>query len=137
MERHWKKVGKHVARTAVWVIFLSCCPLGWAQDGGPPVFPEGSASIIQSQTWQIAGSDPTVLRGQAKAVVQKIGEVVLVKEAEGLLVVSLPTGKLAALRQALDELGGTMQTVAEQEEAAPGAPTTLLRMTFSQSASAS
>ena len=134
MQRHWKKCGKHVAQTAVWVIFLGCCPLAWAQDGGPSVFPEGSASIIQTRTWQIAGSDPTALLEQAKAVVEKIGEAVLVKEAEGLLIVSLPTEKLTELRQALAELG-TMQTA--QKEEAPGAPTTLLRMTFSQPSSAS
>ena len=80
------------------------------------------------------GSDPTALRGQAKAVVEEIGQAVLVKEDEGLLIVSLPTEKLAGLRQELAKLG-TMQTTAE--EVAPSAPTTLLRMTFSQPSSAS
>lgn len=134
MERQWKRVGKCIAATAVWVMFLGFCPLVWAQDGGPSAFPEGSASIIQARTWQIAGSDPTALQGQAKAAVEKIGQAVLVKEKEGLLVVSLPTDKLAELRQALAKLG-TMPATAE--EAAPSAPTTLLRMTFSHPPAAS
>ena len=134
MYRHWKKVGKPVARIAVWAIFLSCSPLAWAQDGGPSAFPEGSASIIQTRTWQIAGSDPPALLEQTKAAVGEIGKAVLVKEAEGLLIVSLPTEKLAELRQALDKFG-TMLTTAEEE--APGAPTTLLRMTFTQPSAAS
>ncbi len=134
MERHGKRLGKCLAGTAVWVIVLGCCPLAWAQDGASSALPEGSSSIIQTRTWQIVGSDPTALRGQAKAVVEEIGKAVLVKEDEGLLIVSLPTEKLAGLRQELAKLG-TMQTTAE--EAAPSAPTTLLRMTFSQPSSAS
>jgi len=139
MHRNWKTVRKHVARTAVWVIFLflGCGPLAWAQDGGPSAFPEGSASIIQTRTWQIAGSDPTALLGQAKAAVEKMSEAVLVKEAEGLLIVSLPTEKLAELRQALAKLGQPGTTLTTAEEEAPGAPTTLLRMIFSQPSSAS
>lgn len=129
MRRHSKIVGQHIELTVLCLIFLSCCSLARAQVDGPSAFPEGSASIIQTRTWRIAGSDPTVSRGQARAAVEKIAEAVLVKESQGLLIVSLPTRKLAGLRQALDKRGTILAT---QKEAAPGAPTTLLRMTFSQ-----
>jgi hypothetical protein len=90
--------------------------------------PEGSSSVIESRTWRVAGSDPAALRQQAKTVVSQIAEAVTVKESETLLVFSLPTQKLPALRQELSKLG--LVSVSEED---PGdAPTTLLRLMFVQ-----
>jgi hypothetical protein len=61
-------------------------------------------------------------------MVEQIPEAVLVKESETLLVLSLPTQKLSALRQELSKLGA----VSASEEAVPEAPTTLLRLMFVQ-----
>ncbi len=92
-------------------------------------FPEGSSSVIESLTWRVAGSDPTTLHQQAKALVGQIAEAVLVKESETLLVFSLPTQKLPSLRQELSKLG----SVSAPDEATPTAPTTLLRLMFVRS----
>ena len=51
----------------------------------------------------------------------------MVKDEDGLLVVSLPTPLLAALRDKLSALG-VLHTAAESP--APQAPTTLLRLHF-------
>lgn len=90
-------------------------------------FPEGSSSVIESLTWRVTASDPAALHKQAKTLIGQIAEAVLVKESESLLVISLPTGKLSTLRQELSELGSVS---AQEAEAAPSAPTTLLRLMF-------
>ncbi len=89
--------------------------------------PEGSSSVIESLTWRVTTSDPAARHAQAKMLVGQIAEAVLVKESESLLVISLPTGKLSTLRQELSKLGSVS---APEAEAAPSAPTTLLRLMF-------
>ncbi|HJY81925.1 MAG TPA: hypothetical protein VKK81_12690 [Candidatus Binatia bacterium] len=123
---------------AFLLAFLSC-QLGhrypaWADETPlPPTaqdFPEGSSSVIEALTWRVIASDPAALHAQAKMLVGQIAEVVVVKESESLLVVSLPTQKLSALRQELSKLGSVSPPEAE---AAPSAPTTLLRLVFVRS----
>jgi hypothetical protein len=92
-------------------------------------FPEGSSSVIESLTWRVAGRDPAILRMQAKALVEKKAGAVIVKDEEGLLVVSLPTQELVAFRQELAKLGSLGAPGADTE---PSAPTTLLRLLFVQ-----
>jgi len=119
---------------AFWLGAVSCFLTDpftlWAGEPSTPTsaFPEGSSSVIESLTWRVVGSDPTALRQQAKTVVGQIPEAVLVKESETLLVFSLPTQKLSALRQELNKLG----TLSASEGAVPDAPTTLLRLMFVQ-----
>lgn len=60
-------------------------------------------------------------------MVGQIPEAVVVKENESLLVISLPTRKLSALRQELSKFGSVSTPEAE---AALSAPTTLLRLVF-------
>ncbi|MGH7963150.1 MAG: YIP1 family protein [Candidatus Binatia bacterium] len=93
----------------------------------PSDFPEGSSSVIESLTWRVTGSDPAALRAQAKVLAGQVSGAVIVKEGEGLLIVSLPTKELAALRQELTKLGSVS---AAEAESPPSAPTTLLRLTF-------
>ena len=112
--------------TVSFIAFGAWPPQGWTEE--PSAFPEGSSSVIESLTWRVVGSDPTALRQQAKTVVGQIPEAVLVKESETLLVFSLPTQKLSALRQELNKLG----TLSASEGAVPDAPTTLLRLMFVQ-----
>jgi hypothetical protein len=66
-----------------------------------------------------------------KALVRQIAEAVIIQEAAHLLVFSLPTEKLMALHRELSKLG---QISALQADAALSAPTTLLRLMFSQPA---
>jgi len=113
--------------------FLICQPGYPARADEAPVapaaedFPEGSSSVIESLTWRVTVSDPATLREQAKALVGHIPEAVVVKENESLLVVSLPTQQLSALRQQLSKLGSVSTP---DGEATPSAPTTLLRLMF-------
>jgi hypothetical protein len=74
--------------------------------------------------WRVAGGDPPALCQQAKTVVSQIAEAVTVKESDTLLVFSLPTQKLAPLRQELSKLG----PINVSEEDPGGATTTLLRL---------
>src|SRR5215510_15385265 len=110
--------------------FLSCQPGPLARADEAPAaedFPEGSSSVIESLTWRVTVSDPATLHEQAKALVGHIPEAVVVKENESLLVVSLPTQQLSALRQQLSKLGSVSTP---DGEATPSAPTTLLRLMF-------
>jgi hypothetical protein len=112
-----------------FVFCLSTDPHAVRAEDVPPSttgLPEGSSSVIESRTWRVAGSDPPALRQQAKTVVSQIAEAVVVKENETLLVFSLPTQKLPALRQELSKLG----SINVSEEDPGGAPTTLLRLMF-------
>lgn len=99
--------------------------IAWAED--PSVFPEGSSSVIESLTWQITSSEQATLHQQVKQLLASIAEAMIVKETERLLVVSLPTKELPALRQALQKLGTVSAPDVEGS-----APTTLLRLTFTQ-----
>ena len=118
---------------AILLEFLSCQlgpkHIAWADES--PVspssqdLPEGSSSVIESLTWRVTASDPAALHEQAKTLVGQIAEAVLVKENDSVLVISLPTRQLSALRQELSKLGSVS---APEAEAAPSAPTTLLRL---------
>ena len=91
------------------------------------VYPEGSSSIIETRSWQLSAADPLVLQSQVRTAVAQMAGVVLVKDEDGLLVVSLPTPLLSALREKLGALG-VLHTAAESST--PQAPTTLLRLRF-------
>ena len=97
---------------------------GWAEEA---VYPEGSSSIIETRSWQLSAADPLALHAHARTAVAQMDGVVVVKDEDGLLVVSLPTPLLAALRDKLSALG-VLHTAAESP--APQAPTTLLRLHF-------
>ncbi|MBI3800322.1 MAG: hypothetical protein HY268_25525 [Deltaproteobacteria bacterium] len=106
----------------------------WADEtpGSPAAqdFPEGSSSVIEPLTWRVSASDPTALYERAKTLVAQIPEAAIVKEGENLLVVSLPTPQLPALRQELSKLGSVSSPTGETT---PSAPTTLLRLMFIRS----
>lgn len=112
------------------VAFICLCltlaglPVSRAEEA---VYPEGSSSIIETRSWQLSAADPLALHAQARAAVAQMADVVVVKDEDGLLVVSLPTPLLAALREKLGALG-VLHTAAESP--APQAPTTLLRVRF-------
>lgn len=97
---------------------------GWAEEA---VYPEGSSSIIETRSWQLSAADPLALHAQARTAVAQMDGVVVVKDEDGLLVVSLPTPLLSALREKLSAFG-VLHTAAESP--APQAPTTLLRLRF-------
>ena len=97
---------------------------GWTQEA---VYPEGSSSIIETRSWQLSAADPLALQSRARTAVSQLDEVVVVKDENGLLVLSLPTPLLAALREKLSALG-TLHAAAEPPT--PQAPTTLLRLRF-------
>ena len=103
---------------------LACLTVGWAEEA---VYPEGSSSIIETRSWQLSAADPLALHAHARIVVAQMDGVVVVKDEDGLLVVSLPTPLLSALREKLGALG-VLHTAAESP--APQAPTTLLRVRF-------
>lgn len=96
------------------------------ENHGPSALPEGSASVIESLTWRLAGPDPAALRARVKALVGRTAGAVIVKDSADQLVTSLPTSELATLRQALTTLG----ELSGPEAAASDAPTTLLRVQF-------
>lgn len=91
------------------------------------VYPEGSSSIIETRSWQLSAADPLALHAQARTAVAQMDGVVVVKDEDGLLVLSLPTPLLSALREKLGALG-VLHTAAESP--APQAPTTLLHLHF-------
>ena len=97
---------------------------GWAEEA---VYPEGSSSIIETRSWQLSAADPPALHAQTRTAVAQMDGVVVVKDEDGLLVLSLPTLLLSALREKLGALG-VLHTAAESP--APQAPTTLLRLHF-------
>ena len=103
---------------------LACLTASWAEEA---VYPEGSSSIIETRSWQLSAADPLALHAQARTAVAQMDGVVVVKDEAGLLVVSLPTPLLSALRDKLGALG-VLHTAAESP--APQAPTTLLRLRF-------
>jgi hypothetical protein len=83
--------------------------------------------VTEALAWRVGGSEPAALYGQVKALVERMAGVVIVKEEELLLLVSLPTPGLSALRQELTKLGEL--SIPEVGDT-PNTPTTLLRMTF-------
>ncbi len=110
---------------------LTAGAFSWAEES---VYPEGSSSIIQTRSWQLSGSDPVALHSRAKATVTQMAGVVLVKAQDGLLVISLPTPLLSELRDKLTALGTIYSA---EENTAPQASTTLLRVSFQASSASS
>ena len=118
---------------ALYVIFI-CMGLAlgslmasassWAEEA---VYPEGSSSIIETRSWQLSATDPLALQSQTRVAVARMDGVVVVKDQDSLLVLSLPTPLLAALREKLSALGALHTPT---ETPAPQAPTTLLRVRF-------
>jgi len=82
--------------------------------------------------WRVAGSEPAILRQQVKALVSQRAEAVVVQEEERLLVISLPTARLPALRQELNTLGTANLPEAE---IVPTTPTTVVHIEFIRSPS--
>ena len=114
---------------AIWGMAIVAS--SWAEEASPSAYPEGSSSIIETRTWQLSGSDLAALHAQAKAAVAEVEGARLVKDEDGFLVISLPTLKLSALRE---ELTALKVAYTMQEKTDPQAPTTLLRLTFQDSA---
>ncbi len=106
------------------IVAVAMLATAWAQDAP---LPEGSASVIETRTWRLSAADPAGLRSQVKAAVVHMTGLVLVKEEDGLLVLSLPTVRLSELRERLSALGAAPDAA---ETPAPRAPTTLLRLRF-------
>lgn len=104
-----------------------------AEEAPPPnaplASPDGKSSAIESLTWPVAGNNLVAMREQVKALIGQVSGAVLVKENAGLLIISLPTKELAALRQELNKTGSVN---AAETESQPSAPTTLLRLIFIQ-----
>jgi hypothetical protein len=98
------------------------------ENGASSALPEGSSSLIESLTWQLASGNSAALREQVKGLVSKTAEAVIVKETKEVLVISLPTSELAALRQELLKRG----QLSGHADAESDAPTTLLRIQFVQ-----
>lgn len=92
-----------------------------------PPSPLETHSLVRTLRWRVAGSDPTVLRQQVKALVGQSTGAVIVQEEERLLVVALPTQELLALRQELGKLG---EPSTPETEVAPDTWTTLLHVEF-------
>ena len=93
--------------------------------------PLGTHSSVRTLRWRVAGSDPTVLRQQVKALVGQNTGAVIVQEEERLLVIAVPTQELLALRQELGKLGEPSGPEAPPgTEVAPETWTTLLHVEF-------
>lgn len=106
------------------MIGLTFSPHTRAQDGLSAI-PEGSGSIIQPVSWQLTGENAADLTEQVRAVVQQFEGAILVKDEKDILVLSLPSAKLADLYQKLSGLGTLTSPPATDEYQAP---TTLLRL---------
>lgn len=106
------------------MIGLTFSPHTRAQDGLSAI-PEGSGSIIQPVSWQLTGENADDLTEQVCAVVQQFEGAILVKDEKDILVLSLPSAKLADLYQKLSGLGTLTSPPATDEYQAP---TTLLRL---------
>ena len=89
--------------------------------------PTDTPSVVEALAWRVGGSEPAALREQVKALAGQMAGVVIVKEEELLLLLSLPTRGLSTLRQELTKLG---EVSISEADAAPNAPTTLLQVTF-------
>jgi len=79
--------------------------------------------------WRVEGNEPAALHEQVKVLVGRMAGVAIVKEEEHVLLISLPTQELAALRQKLIKMGEVRNLEAD---GAPGTPTTLLQVMFAQ-----
>jgi hypothetical protein len=103
----------------------------------PPVVPLTSPTqtlnrVQQAPVWRVVGSEPTILRQQVKALVGQIAEAAIVQEEEHLLVISLPTEGVPALRQELSRLG---ETSTPEADVPANTPITVVRVKFVRSPS--
>jgi hypothetical protein len=97
-----------------------------------PPSPTETRDVGQRLMWRVVGTEPVILRQQVKALVGQIAEALIVQEDELLLVISLPTQRLPALRQELSMLG---ETSTAEAGVIPNTPTTLLHVKFIHSPS--
>lgn len=96
----------------------------------PP--PTESLNVGPALVWRVAGSEPAILRQQVKALVSQRAEAVVVQEEERLLVISLPTAGLPALREELRTLA---TTGLPEAEIVPNTPTVVVHIKFIRSPS--
>jgi anti-sigma factor RsiW len=99
----------------------------------PPTIPSSSTKALNvgsALVWRVTGSEPAILRQQVKALVSQRAEAIVVQEEERLLVISLPTARLPALRQELNTLGTANLPEAE---IVPNTPTTVVHIEFIRS----
>lgn len=89
--------------------------------------PTESLSTGPMLVWRVAGSEPAILRQQVKQLVSQKAEAVVVQEEERLLVISLPSAMLSAVRQELNTLG--TENLPEAE-IVPHTLTTVVRIEF-------
>jgi hypothetical protein len=86
----------------------------------------------QRLMWRVVGTELAILHQQVKVLVRQIAEALIVQEDELLLVISLPTQSLPALRQELSTLG---EASTPETGVIPTTPTTLLHIKFVRSPS--
>jgi hypothetical protein len=99
----------------------------------PAPLPASSAKALNvgsALVWRVTGSEPAILRQQVKALVSQRAEAVIVQEEERVLVISLSTARLPALRQELNTLG---MTNLPEAEIVPNTSTTVVRIEFTRS----
>jgi hypothetical protein len=92
--------------------------------------PTKALDIGSALVWRVTGDEPAILRQKVKALVSQKAEVVVVQEEEYLLVISLPTARLPALRQDLNTLGTANLS---EVEIVPNTSTTEVHIEFPRS----
>jgi hypothetical protein len=97
-----------------------------------PPSPTETPNVDQRLMWRVAGTEPAILRQQVKALVGRIAGALIVQEDEFLLVISLPTETLPALREELSALG---EASVPEASGIPNTPITLLHVKFVRSPS--
>ncbi|MBI3247685.1 MAG: zf-HC2 domain-containing protein [Deltaproteobacteria bacterium] len=102
-----------------------------------PSTTEERLNTVRTLRWRVAGSDPTVLCQQVKALVAQRPGAVIVQEEERLLVIALETQDLLALQQELGKLGepSSPETPPETDIAPDDTRTTLLQVEFVRTSS--
>jgi anti-sigma factor RsiW len=96
-----------------------------------PATPPAATVLV----WHVAGEKPVSLHEQVKALVGRMAGALIVKEEKHLLLISLPTRELPALRRELTKIGEVSPL---DTEAVLGDPaTTLLQVMFVQQLAAS
>ena len=101
----------------------------------PSPSPTKALNVGSALVWRVTGSEPAILRQQVKALASQRAEAVVVQEEERLLVISLPTARLPALRQELNTLGTASLREAEIVPNTPTPPTTVVHIEFIRSPS--
>lgn len=98
----------------------------------PQLSPTKTLNVGSALVWRVTGSEPLILRQQVKALVSQSAEAIVIQEEENLLVISLPTVRLPALRRELNTLGTVNFPDAE---IGPNTPTTVVHIEFIRSSS--